>query len=390
MSIQKLPSGQHRAQVYDPATGKNVSVSRVLTPDEMRDLGSENGSTFRLRRHAKGARERAREKLGARGRSRVTVNDFRDRWLNDPLFARPKESTMIHYAERTRAFAARYGHLPLDSVGDTIVGEWLAGGRRNSTVRSLRVMWNDARQPKAGRVATTNPWASLGLGIDSERGRKDQQPPDVEAVSQLIAIATNPNPRTGRLLVAPSFADYLEFASVTALRPGELDALRWPKILWDEDEIVVDVQWNVKAGKFTPPKYGTYRVALVARAREILQRARARRDNDSEFIFVTARGRHYTPSTRHHHWDKVRVKAGLEEVDFYAATRHHFGWYALNILDLDPAIIAEQFGHRDGGKLIEELYGHPDRRRRRAKLREAYDAAGEVRQLRVVEGGSGA
>lgn len=385
MSLQRLPSGQYRAQVYDPASGRNVSVTKVLTPDEMRGLGSENGATFRLRRDAKAAREEARRKLGATGRSRVTVADFRDRWLSDSLFDRPKESSRIHNAERTRAFAKQYGKLPMESVGDTVVAEWLAGGRRNGTVPALRAMWNDAAKPKAGRLVTSNPWA--GLGIAKTKGRKHQQPPDVAAIANLLALARTPNPRTGRLLVPPSFADYVEFACLSALRPSELDALREPNIDYAEGEIDVVEQWNAKTRTFTTPKYGPYKAALVADARAVLVRARARRDNDSEFVFATGRGTHYTPNSRIFHWNKLRVKAGLEHVDFYLATRHHFAWHALNVLGLDPAIIAEQLGHKDGGKLVEQLYGHPDRGLRRAKIREAFDAAGKVQQLRAIEGG---
>jgi hypothetical protein len=35
----------------------------------------------------------------------VTVAAFRECWISDPLFARPQESTMLHNAERTKAFA---------------------------------------------------------------------------------------------------------------------------------------------------------------------------------------------------------------------------------------------------------------------------------------------
>ena len=31
-----------------------------------------------------------------------------------------------------------------------------------------------------------------------------------------------------------------------------------------------------------------------------------------------------------------------------------FAWYGLNVLGLPPHVIAEQLGHRDGGKLIVE------------------------------------
>jgi hypothetical protein len=36
----------------------------------------------------------------------------------------------------------------------------------------------------------------------------------------------------------------------------------------------------------------------------------------------------------------------------------------------DLSVIAEQLGHKDGGKLVEQLYGHPDRKRRLAKIRD--------------------
>jgi hypothetical protein len=94
MSIQKLPSGRWRAQVYDASTGKLLSVSKVLG-----GLG-----TFRTKTEAKEARAEARKRL-RRGLSGVTVAEFHERWTTDPLFARPKESTNIHNRERTRGFA---------------------------------------------------------------------------------------------------------------------------------------------------------------------------------------------------------------------------------------------------------------------------------------------
>jgi hypothetical protein len=94
---------------------------------------------------------------------------------------------------------------------------------------------------------------------------------------------------------------------------------------------------------------------------------------DSPFVFTTIRGTHYTPSSRTHHWNRVRAATGLGDTTLYMATRHHFGWYALNVLGLESVVIAEQFGHKDGGKLVEQLYGHPDRARRRQLLRAAHD-----------------
>ena len=47
-------------------------------------------------------------------------------------------------------------------------------------------------------------------------------------------------------------------------------------------------------------------------------------------------------------------------MSLYVATRHYLGWYALNILELPSHVIASQLGHIDGGRLVEQLYGHPD------------------------------
>ena len=77
-------------------------------------------------------------------------------------------------------------------------------------------------------------------------------------------------------------------------------------------------------------------------------------------MFTTIRGNHYTPVTRNHHWNRVRCAVGLGDTSLYLATRHFFGWFALNVLELPAHVIALQLGHIDGGRLVRELYGHPD------------------------------
>jgi hypothetical protein len=170
MSVTRLPSGRWRAQVYDPATGKNLSVSHVLG----------GPGTFATKTGAKQARVRARERLGHARVEDVTARAFWERWTSDPLFARPKESTNIHNRERTRAFVDRYGNLSIGGIGDQVVAEWLAGGRRNGTVPALRAMFNDAASAKAGRLVRQNPFARLG--ISKGPGRRHEQPPNEEQV----------------------------------------------------------------------------------------------------------------------------------------------------------------------------------------------------------------
>jgi hypothetical protein len=93
---------------------------------------------------------------------------------------------------------------------------------------------------------------------------------------------------------------------------------------------------------------------------------------EGPYVFTTLRGSHYRPSSRSHHWNRVRCAGGFGSVDLYTATRHYFGWYAWNVLELDARDIAIQFGHRDGGELVRKVYGHPDAARARERVREAF------------------
>ena len=50
----------------------------------------------------------------------------------------------------------------------------------------------------------------------------------------------------------------------------------------------------------------------------------------------------------------------------------------LNELELEPWVIAEQLRHSDGGRLVLELYGHPDRGKAIDRIRRAYTGAAVV------------
>jgi hypothetical protein len=43
-------------------------------------------------------------------------------------------------------------------------------------------------------------------------------------------------------------------------------------------------------------------------------------------VFTTLRGHHYVPSTRSHHWNRVRCSIGLGTTSLYEATRHYFAY----------------------------------------------------------------
>jgi len=360
MSVSKLPSGRWRAQVHDPRVGHNVSVSRILG----------GPGTFRTKTEAKTARERARTQLGQAQQERVTVEQWRTRWLTDPLFDRPKESTNIHRRERTKAFAARYGSIPINDVGDFIVTQWLTGGTHNSTIPTLRTMFNDARSAKGGRLVDRNPFA--GLGISRGPGNRHKTPPPEQMVWTLAKIA--------RALSGPNFAAWLQVAAFTGMRPGELDALRWSAVDFEAGVIHVSEQWSAGSATFTTPKNGQARDALLTRpARDALLSL----PRESDFCFVNLRGGHFTPSSRAYHWKAIRAAAGYDGT-LYLATRHFAGAYMTDVLEQSSEDVAIALGHTDGGALVRKLYGHRDTALALGRVRRAYEGAATVTPLRAV------
>ncbi len=348
MSVTRLPSGRWRAQVYDPASGKNLSVSRVLG----------GPGSFKTKTEAKQARQRARERLGGARLRDVSVRGFWERWTTDPLFSRPKEASDIRRREGTKAFVERYGEVPIAHVGDEIVANWLVGGARSGSVQALCSMFNDAASMKAGRLIDRNPFQKLG--ISRGKGRRDQQPPSEQQVWEIISHAHR--------LAAPSFAGWLQVAAFTGLRPGELDALRWERIDFDRERIVVAEQFNAATRRFDTPKNHLRREApLTAHARSAFLGL----PREGEFCFVSLRGEHWTPSSRAYHWKAVRAAAGWEG-SLYLATRHFAGWYMVNELEMPSEDVAIALGHQDGGNLVRRLYGHRDRGRALDRIVDAY------------------
>jgi integrase len=356
----QLPSGRWRGRVRNNS-GRQVAPWTIIGGPK----------TYKTQRQAERAEDDARillTDIAARG---ATAREWHTTWTTSALWARPSESTNVHNRERTRGFVTRYGDRPIASIGAVEVAEWLKGGANRGTVPALRAMFADAGRMQAGMLIDRNPFAELGL--KRSKGRKDLQPPNEVTIARMIAAADE--------LTPPSFAAYLATACWSAARPGELDALLWTDLDFDADTIRVERQWNVKVRKITAPKHGSRRtIAMTAPLRARLLAL----PHEADHVFATVRGGHYTPSSRNHHWNRVRAAAGLGTTSLYLATRHYFGWYALNVLDLPPHVIALQLGHTDGGRLVRELYGHPDAALARERVRDAFRAVTGVGPLNAA------
>lgn len=351
MTLSKLPNGRWRARIW--REGKDVSVSAVLGGPSV---------SYATKREARDAYDKARGLLRENSALEGTsVRDWWERWTTQAIYQRPKQSTNISRRRKTRGFVEAYGDRPIASISRRHVAEWRESGKRDSTLPDLRAMWNDAVRAE---LVESNPFANLGLR--KSRGNRDVEPPSEQTVWALIKAA--------RKVSTPYFAAWLQVAAFTGMRPGELDALRWDCVDFQESRIHVAEQLSAVSGTYTLPKNGKRRYApLTGQARDALVGIA----HVSDFCFVNLSNGPWTSMARAHHWNVTRAAAGFDGT-LYQATRHFAASYMLNELGLQAADVAIALGHEDGGRLIESTYGHRDKDRTLDKVVQAYQSRENV------------
>jgi len=351
----KLSNGQYRGRVRDPRTGKQVAPHTIIGgPRSYRTLAERNEACRK-------AREVLLDPIG-----HTTVRDWWQEWTTSDTWGKLRNrspETLVHYRERTQPFVDTYGDRLLRTIDQQVAYEWIAAAGAGA-IPQIQTMFNDA--VRAGKIKLgTAPFNQLGIPRPS---RRDKPLPPRVAIDRMHEIATRDTP--------PSFAAYLFTVGWQGIRPGEGDGLMWDDIDFDQGEtgtIFIQRQWSAKGLRMKPPKHNSVRrlplVPIVAdRLREL--------PRESEFVFTTLnrkpsgkRRLHYTPSTREHHWNRVRCAAGLADVELYVATRHFFVTYAVEVLELSVDDIGWYCGHRTGGaKIVRDHYLHPDDDARRERI----------------------
>ena len=339
-------------EIYDPATqGK-----RHVKPG---DYGMEVPTTERqakaVERAALNARDTARPSS-----DEEAVGSFSQRWGTD-YGKKRGESTIVHNDERVKDFAARYPDRTMRSI--TRAEGRAYGLEHPGCVPSLRAMFNDA---KRDRLVDDNPFAALG--IERSRGREDITVLTEEEVALLADIAlAECGAKWG-----PKVAAMIKWAAYTCARTGETFATKWH--LLDGDVYYLETQYNSRLRKETPPKHGSVGTLYVPPpAREVV--SQLPRELGDPLLWRTKTGKQFAQSNWSPTWKALRKvfmrelprghhlhrRLALDEedvFDFYEL-RHFGASYMLNVLGIEPWVIAEQLRHKDGGALVIKLYGHP-------------------------------
>jgi integrase len=336
--------GRFVVEVYDPTTRKKVSVSA-------KKLGLPVPSTMR---EAKALERAALAQMEKVRPGQETVEHFAARWMTDFTEGR-SESTILHNKERVKKIAKDFHGRTMNSITRQEAEAWALANR--SRVREVRAMWNDAI--RVG-VASDNPFKGIGY---ARKGRRDIQvlsPGEVERLAELAVEIHGEG-------FGEEFAALIKWAAYTGMRPGEIMAARWSNLKGDIYHVTEQV--NTKLGRTTEPKHGSAGSIFVPTP--ALEAVQAIPRHDDDLIFHTKTGKRFSATTLREAWVPVRAAFGRPDLDLYEL-RHYAASYMLNVLHIEPWVIAKQLRHSDDGKLVVMLYGHPDKDVALGRIRTAF------------------
>lgn len=351
-------------------------------------------------KRAKRQLEEVKRRRGGRGTD--TVAEWAARWLT--VFPRAKDASNIHNAERVKAFASDFAKVPLNALDREQLRLWVIGApegvdgplagaarswsgstvlpdgrvrvRAHASAKEVRAMLNDAKRL---RLMEVNPLDELRIA--RPRGRSDIEVLTIKELDTLCEIAEAQHGEFG-----PFFAGMIRLAAWTGMRPGELymtafaatDEYPRVNVIDRAGRVVhVDWAWNSKTARVERPKYDSQRkIILLPEAERALAGVSWPLAGP---ILRTQRGKHFTSRNHHYYWNPVRnafaatlpvshwLRQRLAEqgqagdLDFYEL-RHFFGTRLaqppVGIRPASPYEIAQQMGHKDGGKLAMERYLH--------------------------------
>jgi integrase len=310
--------------------------------------------TFATQREAKAA-VAARE--AAKPSTSMTIAAWRERWLLTPTW---KESTRVGHAERTAAFTDHYGKRRMGDITRQQARAWVVDNPSHHG--SLSSMYGAAVYDD---IITVNPFYKL---VRRTTRKRDLQPDwlseqDIAGLERAAYQAHGP-------VFGATVAGMIRFAAETGVRPGELFALEHGDLDAEKGALYIRRAADSKTHAISTPKNGEAReIVLSRRAAEAAALAMAW--PGTERVFSSVRGHQFWANSFTWIWKPVKAAADRSDMHFYEL-RHYC---ATRLLErgLTDSDVATQLGHTDGGELVRRVYGHPNMKAARERLRETMD-----------------
>ncbi len=299
--------------------------------------------------------------------SGMTLSAYLDKWLD---FAKTNLGYTTHKRYKgiiENYFKPELGFIKLENLKPLKIQEhykWLQSGDgpglSPTTVHQHHAMLHKAlKQARRWQLIQVNP----ADNVDPPSATKYEAPilPDKKAFLDFLEMLLE------TILYLPAI-----IALATSLRRGEVCALRWQDVDWDDRRLLVRHSLYREAGaglKLKSPKNGKARpVKIPAHLLNILRREFMTRyeetnftDHGNDYICAWEDGRPIEPSYISHRFGKMKMP-----ITFHGCRHSHDTWMLRQ--KVDPKIVADIAG-RDVG-LTQRLYEHvlPDMQEEAAAL----------------------
>lgn len=274
--------------------------------------------------------------LKTKGRERRTGGDWADFYL-EGYAERVKRSSYLTAETAIKRWREKFGSRTLASIDSTEAEQWARANRW--AVPPVVTMLNNAVKRD---VLDRNPF--VGLSSKSQ-GRRHLEPLSVADLDRLAEIARKHH--------GEMFKAFVLFTGYTGMRVGEVFALGWEDINFEKQSVLV--KQRLYRAELDLPKGNKVReIVLFPEAANALEKL----DRSTPWVFLGKRGSRMSQSKLNHYWQKIIASFG-KDLDPHEL-RHFCGHHLYVTKGIPDRIVAEQLGHRDGGKLVRELYGHGD------------------------------
>jgi integrase len=302
-------------------------------------------------------------------RSGATVADAAGEWLRHAEVERGvKPSTLAEYESvvRTHVLLA-FGDLALEAVDSRMIEKWQAerldAGRlsRRTINKTLAVLGGIFERARRVWKLDANPVREVSRKPERYSGDLDFLSP--EEVQRLVEAAESE--QDGTLFLVAAFC---------GLRRGELIALAWRDVLFEQDAIRVRASYTY--GHLSTPKSGKARtVPMVPQVAKALAQLSLRGEfvGEHDLVFPRADGHFLDGSAVTRRYKAALVRAGLRPLRFHDL-RHSFGSTAINFLSILE--VKEATGHADIRTTMRYLHAksRADEARRLAQALRSRDA----------------
>jgi integrase len=218
--------------------------------------------------------------------------------------------------------------------------QWCSDWTRATIVKTVQRAFNWAARQ---RVIAANPF----VGVTQRAGEPRRPMTDEEfrrvlraTVRRLPAGHKRRNPRK-RPTAGTRFRQVLYFLRYTGARPGEMAALTWDDIDFDQNVIVLQQHKTRRLQRTPRPRV----IQMVPEVAKLLRRIKRQERVEHANVFVNSQGLPWKRASLGLRLRRLRTEAGVPKDATLYGIRHQFGTQAV-IRGVDLKTLAELMGHR--------------------------------------------